>query len=729
MATNIGPKIGIDGEAEFRKQLNLINTQLTTLGTEMKKVTSEFGENSNSQDALIAKNKVLNASIEKQEEQLEAVSEALKTAKEKFGDNSTEVQKWQQVVNRSETQLNQFKSELSKNEQQLSEMETGLRDAKTGLSKMGDEASKTSGDLKKASGGLDDLKEALSEAKGALAGGAVVVGLKEIGDAISSVVEETREYRRIMASLESSSEAAGYSAEQTSESFTQLYGILGDEQTAATTTANLQAIGLEQSKLTDVTYAAIGAWARYGDSIPIDGLAESINETIKAGQVTGTFADVLNWAGTNEDSFNEKLAAARTESERTNIVLEELASQGLTNAGKAWEDNNKNLVEGQKATARYKDALAEIGETLEPVKTTVTNMFSTLLEEVGDFFDFLIENKEIVTPIITGIGVALLTWGVATMIQGLVSVLGTLKTAILGINTAMLANPFVLVASLIAGLVTALITLWNTSEGFRNSVLAVWETIKNGIGTAVDAITGFFESLWNDTVDRWNETKEAVLAIWEAIKVFFTGILETIINIFTSIKTFISNTITNIKDTVIQVFSNIVGGVKEKVVDIKNTIVTGFNEAIDFIKSLPKKAIGWGKDFVQGLIDGIKSKFGGIVDSVKGIGGKIKEFLHFSRPDKGPLREYEKWMPDFMKGLAKGIRNNEPMVISAAASLADNMAKALNMSNNVAYTTVNDSIINLNSNIVLDGKIVGRVAEKYISSNQKSVQRMKGVII
>lgn len=700
MATNIGPKIGIDGEAEFRKQLNLINTQLTTLGTEMKKVTSEFGENSNSQDALAAKNKVLTASIEKQEEQLEAVSEALKTAKEKFGDNSTEVQKWQQVVNRSETQLNQFKNELSKNEQQLSEMETGLRDAKTGLSKMGDEASKTSGDLKKASGGLDDLKEALSEAKGALAGGAVVVGLKEMGDAISSVVEETREYRRIMASLESSSEAAGYSAEQTSESFTQLYGILGDEQTAATTTANLQAIGLEQSKLTDVTYAAIGAWARYGDSIPIDGLAESINETIKAGQVTGTFADVLNWAGTNEDSFNEKLAAARTESERTNIVLEELASQGLTNAGKAWEDNNKNLVEGQKATARYKDALAEIGKTLEPVKTAVTNIFSTLLEGVGEFFNFLMENKEIVIPIITGIGTALLTWGVATMIQGVVSVLGTLKTAILGINAAMLANPFVLVASLIAGLVTALITLWNTSEEFRDGVIAVWEAVKNGIGAAVGAVIGFFQSLW-----------------------------DSVSNIFTTIKTFISETVTNIKDTAIQVFSNIVGGIKGKVVNIKDTIVTGFNEAIDFIKSLPKKAIEWGKDFVQGLIDGIKSKITGIVDSVKDIGSKIKEFLHFSRPDKGPLREYEKWMPDFMKGLAKGIRSNESMVISAAASLADNMTKALNMSNNVAYTTVNDSTINLNSNIVLDGKIVGRVAEKYISSNQKSVQRMKGVII
>lgn len=74
-----------------------------------------------------------------------------------------------------------------------------------------------------------------------------------------------------------------------------------------------------------MTNAAIGAWATYGDSIPIDGLAESINETIQAGTVTGNFADVLNWAGTSEDEFNEKLAASKDVTERTNIVLNELA--------------------------------------------------------------------------------------------------------------------------------------------------------------------------------------------------------------------------------------------------------------------------------------------------------------------------------------------------------------------------------------------------------------------
>mgnify|MGYP000677139777 CR=1 FL=1 len=81
-----------------------------------------------------------------------------------------------------------------------------------------------------------------------------------------------------MASLEASSGLAGYSAEQTEEIYEKLFGVLGDDQTAATTTANLQALGLEQNELTELVNGTIGAWAKYGDSIPIDGLAESINE-------------------------------------------------------------------------------------------------------------------------------------------------------------------------------------------------------------------------------------------------------------------------------------------------------------------------------------------------------------------------------------------------------------------------------------------------------------------
>ena len=118
---------------------------------------------------------------------------------------------------------------------------------------------------------------------GGAAVGAVVAGVQAVTDAITEVVDASEEYRKVMGTLEVSSQAAGYTTEQTAQTYERLYSVLGDSQTAATTTANLQAIGLSQEELMQITDASIGAWARYGDSIPIDGLAEAINETIQAG--------------------------------------------------------------------------------------------------------------------------------------------------------------------------------------------------------------------------------------------------------------------------------------------------------------------------------------------------------------------------------------------------------------------------------------------------------------
>ena len=88
MAIDIGPKIGIDGEAEFRKELNNVNTALKTFGTEMKKVTSELGENRESQEALLKQNEVLNKTIDTQKRKLEMVEKAL----EKQGINMAKMQ-------------------------------------------------------------------------------------------------------------------------------------------------------------------------------------------------------------------------------------------------------------------------------------------------------------------------------------------------------------------------------------------------------------------------------------------------------------------------------------------------------------------------------------------------------------------------------------------------------------------------------------------------------------
>ena len=133
------------------------------------------------------------------------------------------------------------------------------------------------------------------------------------------------------------------------------------------------------------------------------------------------------------------------------------------------------------------------------------------------------------------------------------------------------------------------------------------------------------------------------------------------------------NIATGLKDAAVNAFKNLVSGIRSALSGLASVVQNGFSGAISFITSLPGKALQWGKDFIQGLINGIKSMVQAVVDTVSGIAGKIASFLHFSAPDEGPLSDYEKWMPDFMKGLAGGIEKSRILVEKAVRDVASDM--------------------------------------------------------
>ncbi len=157
-----------------------------------------------------------------------------------------------------------------------------------------------------------------------------------------------------------------------------------------------------------------------------------------------------------------------------------------------------------------------------------------------------------------------------------------------------------------------------------------------------------------------------------------TGLLSNIPVIIANIPQIIAaicDTITafnwiNLGKTMIGFFAKGIGSAGGKVLQgVKNTLKAG----IDWLEGLPNQAVKWGTDMIEGLANGIMSKAHAILDGVKNIAGGIRSFLHFSRPDEGPLRDYESWMPDFMLGLARGIDANAWRVEDALESLAGNI--------------------------------------------------------
>lgn len=443
MAVDIGPRIGLEGEKEFRQSLNAVNQQLKTLGSEMKSVTSAFDDNDDAEQALSAqmgvlersisateqKSSLLTSELTRQQAKLSDLGAELDRVVAEYGDTSQEAAKAQNAFNRQyievgklQTQLNNTTASLNRMQSELSDMDKELNAGP--LEKLKNQIRDLAGDS--ALGRLMDGGGISGILGKGLAVGAVVGGVQQLASAMFDVVESTQEYRSVMASLEVSSQAAGYTAEETAATYQRLQSVLGDTQTAATATANLQAIGLSQEQLMTVTDAAIGAWARYGDSIPIDGLAESINETIQAGQVTGTFADVLNWAGTSEDDFNAKLEAASSTTERANIVLQELANQGLAETGAAWIENNKDLTETNAATEKLNAAWARLGETLAPLAAGIKSLGA-------DALNFLLDQVDKGIAFFSDLPERALTWGkdlIDSFVEGIKSKIRAVTDAV-----------------------------------------------------------------------------------------------------------------------------------------------------------------------------------------------------------------------------------------------------------------------------------------------------------
>lgn len=412
------------------KVVNDLGTQINNTTAEINRLQAEMGGVSTETTKAVSAFDRLSQKISQQESDLKGLKQAYSNAVLEFGDGSSEAKQFASQIERLSTELKQSRSAMQDAADAADKLDRSLDDA-------GNEA-------KEASSAFGDVFSAdmLSD------------GIQSVVSGIADLVESTSEYRRIMASLEVSSQKAGYTAEQTAQSYQQFYSVLGDEQSSATALSNLQALGLSQEDLTKMIDGTIGAWATYGDSIPIDSLAEAVNETIRTSKVTGTFADVLNWAGTSEDEFNASLENANSETERANLVLKELSRQGLVSAAEEWRNTNSAIVETNKASSDLNDALARAGDALSPMVAKVKEFAANL---INGFLD-IAESSDIAIPAITGVATAigvLAAASVVSKIGQLVSSLGLLAT---------LTNPFVLLGAAAAGVAAAIVTLCN-SEG------------------------------------------------------------------------------------------------------------------------------------------------------------------------------------------------------------------------------------------------------------------------
>lgn len=470
----VGLVFKADGTVDFKKSLAEVNSSIQENRSAFKLAQSQWDENTKSAEKLQDRQKYLAKQTEDYSDKVKLLERELKELENSEERNEDAINKKKNQLNQAKTSLNNYKKGLSDVEQEIQDGTDKIKKYTKEIEDFGDKASKVG----------DGLSGVSTAAAGVLAGAA-------------ALVPATEEYRKVMGSLEVSSEMAGYTAEQTEETYKSLFGVLGDDQSAATTTANLQALGLSQEQLMQLVNGTVGAWAKYGDSIPIDGLAEAINETAKVGTVTGTFADVLNWAGTSEDAFNEKLAACATESERANLIMQELANQGLMQAGEKWKENNQNLVEGNEATAELKEETAELAELIAPLITELTQLMAGLLGKFNDMPTSVQAVIGIALALVAASSTLFGTIGKVSMgVSSLTKFMGTAKTGMTALWTVMQANPVGAIITIVTLLISLFVTLYNKCEWFRDGVNEIWGGIKNFLGGMRDWLKSIFNFEW-----------------------------------------------------------------------------------------------------------------------------------------------------------------------------------------------------------------------------------------
>lgn len=358
------------------------------------------------------------------------------------------------------------------------------------------------------------------------------------------------------------------------------------------------------------------------------------------------------------------------------------------------------------------DNLGITGTTAKEAATTLTGSFASVKAALSNVLAGLALGQDL-GPALNALSSTLSTFLSGNLIPALYNILSALPGALVtfistlgpqlaaGLSTIvpqMMTTGAQMLQSLSAGLAQGIPNFLaqalpmllqfteNLRANFSNIVDAGIDLLLNfvqGIANGLPTLIEYVPTIISNIAGLINDNAPKILAAGvQIIVTLVKGLINAIPTIIANIPQIIGaivDTITafnwlNLGATVIKTLGN---GLTSMASGLKGFMESTLSGAIDYLKSLPKQALQWGKDMISGFIDGIVGSVGGIVNAVKDVGSAIASYLHFSRPDVGPLRNYETWMPDMLTGMAQSIRANLYRITDAMDLVGGSMRQTL----------------------------------------------------
>lgn len=627
MARDIGPKIGIDGEAQYRREINDIIQQAKTLDAEMKALTTSFDKEADAKKKNAEVSKKAAEQIEVQKERIKKLEEMVQRSAEATGENSTETNKWKEALANAKTQLNQLEGGLETTTQKSSVFAETL---KAMFSK------------EIIMGGLNMMKDGIVELGKATASLAKEVvsayaDFEQLEGGVKKLFGE-ESAQRVIRNAQQAYKTAGMSANQYMETVTNFSASLisslgGDTEQAArmadiairdmsdnantfgTSMESIQAAyqGFAKGQYTMLDNLKLGYGGTKTEMERLVKDAEKLNTSFKAqrysnGELALSFADIVAAIDIVQGHMN---ITGTTAKEASNTVS---GSIGMMKS--AFE----NFVTGLGSDS------ADIDMLLNGVVSSFQDVVKNIQPIVERFIDYIPGVISAVIPVLKSLAPQLINTAVGLFNQLLNAIISVLP-------------------DLIPIAVDAIKLISNTLIQNLPTI------IEAGIQLIVGLIQGFSEALpvLIDQAPR-------------LISTLATAIIQNLPTIITAGVKIIEALIKGL----ISMAGNLPQIAYDILVSIKDTFAGGV-----------EAAWGWGRDLIINFANGIIEHTKQVWSSVKNVAQSIWDLLHFSEPDAGPLKNFHTFAPDMMKEFASGITRNQHLVSDAASQAMEGVSTAM----------------------------------------------------
>lgn len=690
MAVNIGPKIGIEGYSEYRKQLDNIIQQAKTLDTEMKAVTASFSKNTSEQEKNAKQSEVLQKQIAKQEELVAKLAKGVADSAKEYGETATETEKWKQSLNKAQAELNGMKTRLSDMDDGLEDVNEGMQEGEKGASGFAN-ALKTELLSQAIISGVKALANAMKEiAKAVVDFGKNVVKSYADFEQLQGGVEKLFGEENLSAVMKNAANAfktAGLSANEYMETVTSfsasLISSLSGDTKAAVEVAdralrdmsdNANTFGTDMERIQSAYQGFAKGQYNMLDNLQL-GYSGSKTEMERLIKDASELKDIQDKLGITVDatslSFANCVNAISVMQEKMKIAgttQKEAASTisgSITMLQTSWQNFITMLGSGTDSIGEifgsvvesFQLVLQNIAPVVENIALQIPKVFEKALEMAPGIIEF---GKNIITNLVSGIK------------DSLPRLKEQAKAMLDSVTDGIKKNLPQMIKS-------GLESLLSFSQGFHDNVsklvdrgLDMIKALVRGIIKALPDLIKTVPQIIINFADTINDNMPKILQTGvQLLGEFIAGLLKAIPTLIANLPKIIEAIVKTIMafdwlNLGAKIINGIGNGIKGMAGQLKQFVTNGFSGAIEYLKNLPKQALQWGKDLLGNFIQGIKDKLANLTGTITGIASKIKKLLGFSEPEEGPLKDFHTYAPDMMKLFAQGITDNAYLVTDAA---------------------------------------------------------------